>query len=72
MCFFPLCVNLPLQMKMFPVLSFCSLIMHAISCNSHFVVMDTDRRKKKVGKKKKKTSSVSIATESSLVLPKMV
>lgn len=55
-----------------PLLSYVCLNMHAISCNSRFVIMDTDRGGEKGWKKKRKTSSVSIATESSLVLPKMV
>lgn len=38
--------------KLKPLLSFWSLIMHAISCHSHFVVMDTDKKKEE-GKKEK-------------------
>lgn len=44
--------------------------MHNISCNSHCVVMDTGEKREV--EKEKKTSFVSIATETSLVQPKMV
>lgn len=69
----------PVWTKMFcPLRSYVGLNMHTVSCHSPFVVMDTDKGWVGVGaggwgwKKEKKTSSVSIATESSLVLPKMV
>lgn len=38
----------------YPLLSYVRLNMHTISCNSRFVVMDTDRGEKKVEKRKGK------------------